>query len=1004
MKNTKQTIHLDLTALSKRLNKSQGQEYWRSLDELVGDEEFQAKLAREFPVHASEWRDPVSRRNFLKLMGASLALASLTGCDGFAIRQPQEKIVPYVRYPSAGMVLGKPLYFATAMPFGGYGLGLLAESHEGRPIKVDGNPDHPATLGSSDAFAQSSILDMYDPDRSQSVRQGTNQATWEAFAAAVGGALGEQRGAGGAGIRLLSGSVTSPTLASQIESFLAAFPQARWYHYEPISRDNARAGAQLAFGAAADPLYRFDQAAVIVSLDADFLGPGPEQIVNGRRFIDGRRISASGQQEMNRLYVAESTLTNTGAMADHREPVRSTDVEGIARALAAGVGVAGATAPTGEQPGWLAAAVADLTAAGSRGLVLAGEHQPPAVHALAFAINARLGSIGAAVDFIDPVELQPEDGIESLRSLTQELNNNQVALLIVFGGSNPVYDAPADLKFAEAYAKARLTVHHGLYANETAAASAWHVPDQHYLESWGDIRAFDGTATVIQPLIQPLYGGRSAIDLLNTLNGQTASAYDTVRAFWQGQGSFGSTFEVGWQQALNDGVIPNSAAAPRQVAFGGTLPPAAAAPAEGLEVVFRPDPSTWDGRFTNNGWLQELPRPVSKLVWDNVAALSPETAKALGVTQNGDRIDIQVSGLTVNAPVWIQPGHADNSISVTLGYGRTSAGRVGNGVGFNSYAIRSSAAPWIATGATVTKTGSGYQLVSTQDHFSLDGRDIVRVGDIEEFRKDPGYLAKAIYQEHYGKDKPDYQSIFPDYDYSKVNKWGMVISLQACIGCNACVVACQAENNIPIVGKEEVRKGREMHWIRIDRYHTGDLRNPATLFQPLPCMQCEQAPCEVVCPVAATVHDAEGLNNMTYNRCVGTKYCSNNCPYKVRRFNFLQYVDQVTPSLKLQRNPDVTVRVRGVMEKCTYCTHRITKARTDADRENRTIAEGEVQTACQQACPTGAIVFGDLNDANSQVAKNRAEPHNYTLLDELQTKPRTSYLARMRNHNPELAG
>jgi molybdopterin-containing oxidoreductase family iron-sulfur binding subunit len=1007
MKNTKQTIHLDLSALTRRLTKSQGQEYWRSLDELVGDEEFQARLAREFPVHAAEWRDPVSRRNFLKIMGASLALASLTGCDGFALRQPQEKIVPYVRYPDAGLVLGKPLFFATAMPFNGYGLGVLAESREGRPIKVDGNPDHPATLGSSDPFIQASILEMYDPDRSQQVLQKGSKSTWEEFVKAATAALQAQAGAGGAGVRLLSGSVTSPTLTAQIQALLNTFPQARWYRYEPAGHDTLRAGAQQAFGSPVEPVYRFDQASVVVSLDADFLGPGPHQVRYARTFTNGRRI-AKDRAEMNRLYVAESTLTTTGAMADHREPVRASDIEGLARALAAGLDVAGVT---GTPPAdaalakWLSAAVADLRAAGSKALVIAGDHQPASVHALAFAINQALRSVDTTLVLIDPVEPQPQQSFDSLRTLAQELSSGQVQVLLVFGGSNPVYSAPADLKFGEAYAKAALKIHHGLYADETAALSDWHVPDQHYLESWGDIRAFDGTASIIQPLIQPLYNGKSAIDLFNALAGSTVSAYETVRAHWSAQPSFGSAFEEGWQKALNDGIVPNSAAAPRPVTLAaGAVGQAAAAPAgDALEIVFRPDPSTWDGRFANNGWLQELPRPISKLVWDNVAHISPNTAKALGL-QNGDLVRLEANGLALeNVPVWIHPGNADNSITLTLGYGR-AVGRVAKDKGVNTYALRSSTAPWIATGAKLTKTGGGYTLASTQDHFSMVGRDLVRVGVIEEFRKDPAYLAKEIEAERVGHGEGEGEhetSLFPDPPVPQAeNKWGMVINLQTCIGCNTCTIACQAENNIPIVGKSEVVKGREMHWIRVDRYHTGSLVNPGTYFQPLPCMQCEKAPCEVVCPVAATVHDSEGLNNMTYNRCVGTKYCSNNCPYKVRRFNFLQYVDQESPSLKLMRNPDVTVRVRGVMEKCTYCTQRITKARIEADRENRAIREGEVLTACQQACPTGAITFGNLNDPNSQVAKDRAQPHNYTLLDELQTLPRTSYLARMRNPNP----
>jgi MoCo/4Fe-4S cofactor protein with predicted Tat translocation signal len=981
---------LDLAAVRARLAGQTGRRYWRSLEELAGTAEFEELLHREFPRYAAFWHEALDRRQFLRLMGASLALAGLTACGA----QAREKIVPYIHQPE-NMVPGKPLYFATAMTLGGFASGLLVESNEGRPTKVEGNPDHPANRGGgTDLFAQASVLTLYDPDRSQAVTNNGRVTSWDAFVAALRPVLAGQRASGGAGLRILTETVTSPTLAAQLQALLKAFPNAHWGQYEPVNRDNALAGARLAFGDAATPVYHFDRAAVVLALDADFLAWGPGRVRYARDFIDGRR-ARQVKQSMNRLYAVEPMPTLAGVLADHRLALRASDIAAFTRALAKQLGVddglGDAPAPAGVPANWLAALTRDLQSHRGGSLVVAGERQPPFVHALAHAINGALGNAGQTVTYIAPVEADPAAQGDALRALVDDLNAGKVEALLVLGG-NPIYTAPADLDLAGALPKANLRAHLGLYADETAALCQWHVPAAHELEVWGDARAYDGTASIIQPLIAPLYNGKTAHELLALLLDQpNATSYQLVRQYWQGQHQ-DADFEEFWRKSVHDGIVAGTAAAPKQVSVRPGFAQGSASPAAGagLEINFRPDPTIWDGRFANNGWLQETPKPLTKLTWDNAAHISPATAARLGLA-TADIVELRYQGRSVRAPVWVLPGHADDAVTVTLGYGRTMAGRVGTGAGFNAYLLRTTAAPWFGASLELVKAGGSMELATTQNSHSMEGRDLVHSGTLAQFRQNPSFL-------HNEGAKP---SLYPPRHYDGY-AWGMSIDLNACIGCNACMVACQAENNIPIVGKDQVQNGREMHWIRIDRYYSGDLAQPTTYFEPVPCMQCENAPCELVCPVGATVHDSEGLNVMVYNRCVGTRYCSNNCPYKVRRFNFLQWVDKETPTLKLQRNPEVTVRERGVMEKCTYCTQRITAARITAQNENRQVRDGEILTACQQACPTGAIVFGDINDAQSQVSALKAEPLNYTLLDELNTRPRTTYLARLRNPNPEL--
>ncbi len=994
--------NIDIESIRSQLSATSGKQYWRSLEELAQTEAFEEYLHREFPSQAAEWTDPVGRRKFLKLMGASLALAGLTACT----RQPTEQIAPYVRQPD-DITPGLPLFFATAMTMGGAATGLLVESHEGRPTKVEGNPDHPASLGAASLFAQASILSLYDPDRSQTVSYIGDERPYSALLGAIQREMVAQKGIGGAGLRLLTETVTSPTLAAQIKSLLAEYPRAKWHQYDPAGRDNAREGARLAFGQPVNTVYRFDKADVILALDADFLTQGHASVRYARDFASKRKLT-NGNNEMNRLYAVECTPSATGAKADHRLPLKPSDMAGFARALAAGLGLqTGQSAPPTSHAKWIEEAVRELKDARAKSIVIAGDYQPPAVHALAHAINSALGNVGQTVFYTDPIEANAVDSVASIKELVDDMKSGAVDVLLILGG-NPVYDAPADLNFKDTLKEhVRLRIHSSLHYDETSEWCQWHVPEAHFLESWSDARAFDGTASIVQPLIAPLYNGKTQHEILAAFSDQPErTSYQIVRQHWRAQlGGSDQEFEKRWRRALHDGIIANTALAEKTIAlrpdwFTGATPSQAS---EKYEIIFRPDPTIFDGRFANNGWLQELPKPFTALTWDNAALISPATARALGVeakpgVKGGDwitdQIEIQYQGRAVIAPVFISPGQADDCITLHLGYGRTRAGRVGNGAGFNAYAIRASDAQWSGAGAQVRKTSETFTLATTQLHHLMEGRDIVRSGSLEHYHKHPD-LAPGEHKNH---------KVLPLYEPQKYEgyAWGMAIDLNSCTGCSACVIACQSENNIPVVGKEQVERSREMHWLRVDTYFKGDESNPETFFQPVPCQQCEDAPCEVVCPVAATVHSAEGLNDMVYNRCVGTRYCSNNCPYKVRRFNYLLFQDFETPHLKLGRNPEVTVRSRGVMEKCTYCVQRIQMAKITAEKEDREVRDGEIKTACQQTCPTEAIVFGNIKDPASRVAKIKQEPRNYSLLAELNTNPRTSYLGAVRNTNDKL--
>ncbi|MGI8786169.1 MAG: TAT-variant-translocated molybdopterin oxidoreductase [Pyrinomonadaceae bacterium] len=1058
--------------LRDKILRKSGKDYWRSVEEFADTPEFEEFVKEEYPQSAEEWEDGLSRRNFIKVMGASLALAGLSGC----VIQPAEKIVPYVRQPEE-LVPGKPLFYATAMTLGGEATGLLAKSNEGRPTKIEGNPDHPQSLGATDARAQASLLDLYDPDRSQEITYRGNPTTWQNFMTALRAKVDENRVDGGAGIRFLTETVTSPTLVAQMKQILTELPNARWYQYEPINSDNALAGAKMAFGTTAKPIYKYDQATRVLSLDKDIFSDFNVRYIKD---YNKARVFSEEKKEINRLYTIETTLSLTGAKSDHRLAVKPSQMPEIAKAVAAALGVGGATSTYAENSQWINAMAKDLKANAGKSIIVAGDNQPRVVHALAYAMNNALGNVGKTVTYVEPFQpfadvLQ----IDQLRQLIKEIDGGAVKMLVILGG-NPVYNTPADLKLnAERMNKIPFRAHLGRYFDETGELCQWHVAEKHYLESWSDARAFDGTASIVQPLIMPLYDGKNIHEVAQIFfkENYDKKDFDIIREHWQQQGFSGApkmmattaatnqtapttasntaqnrvgtspataiaaqtgsstqppnttgaskNFDDTWRKVVHNGFIPNTAAAAKTVSVGGgfmSQPSTPATNSGNLEITILPDPSVYDGRFTNNGWMQELPNPLTKITWENVALISPRTAQRLGINQSSDpeefnggsqgisfintkggnsfselvRLKMNGAEIAKDVPMWIAPGQPDDVVTIYLGYGRTRAGRIGTDLGYNAYDVRRSDAMYFGAGE-VTKTGGQTSIASTQIHFNMEGRDILRVWDIESVEP-LAEESKEKEKEEGGYDK----SMYPRYEYAG-NKWGMTIDLNSCVGCNACVLACQSENNIPVVGKEQVERSREMHWLRVDTYYSGDVNSPdGTHFQPVLCQQCEVAPCEVVCPVHATVHSAEGLNDMVYNRCIGTRYCSNNCPYKVRRFNFLLYQDWNTPQYKLMRNPEVTIRSRGVMEKCTYCTQRIASARIEAEKDGRRVRDGEIVTACQSVCPADAIVFGDLNDPSSEVVKMKKDERNYILLNNLNTQPRTTYLASLKNQNKEM--
>ena len=985
--------------------------YWRHFDEYANGENIDEFVHREFPSQVNELLDPVSRRNFFKVMGASMMLAGLAGCA----RQPEEKIVPYVKPPEEA-IPGKPSYYATAMTLGGYGIGLVATSYEGRPTKLEGLKEHPSSLGSTDIYAQAALLDMYDPDRLDSVNYASQVSTWARFVKETTTKLAELDADEGAGLALLTETVTSPTLAWQIKKLLARYPKAAWHQWDAINIDNVRRGSKLAFGEVVNTIYDFAKAKVVVSLDSDFLNEGPARVRQSRDFAQSRDYDHNGGT-MSRLYVAESTPTLVGAQADHKVTVRYPEVETVARAIATKLGVPNAAPASKSVPStWVDAVVADLKDSKGEAIVIAGHSQPGIVHALAHAINEAVGAVAAkTVTYTESIEQNPIDQLDSLTELVGEMTKGNIKMLVMLGG-NPVFTAPGDSHFAQALEKVGVRVHLTGSENETTHLCHWAIPEAHFLEGWSDVRGHDGTVSIVQPLIQPLYNGKTAHEVLSIfLGNDTASAYDLIRESYLAQRG-PERFDDFWRANVGKGIIDGTQAAAKTVKVNTQFPAQEEVKQSGLDVVIRNDHNVLDGRFANNGWLQELPRPFTRITWDNVFLMHPDTAKANGL-KHEDIATLTVGSDAITGPVAIQFGHPKNAVTVQLGYGRDFVGNVGRGVGFNVNPIRTAKSPWFTTGATISGTGKTYILARTEEHWNIE-QSLKEQGEVAEHRhlirevvlaeyvkeKDNKKFALELGQEEPGRDftlnTPEEKEFAVDH------RWAMTIDLNRCTGCGVCTIACQAENNIAVVGKEQVRKGREMHWIRVDRYYKGDFDSEdiEVAHQPVPCMQCENAPCELVCPVGATQHSREGLNDMAYNRCIGTKYCANNCPYKVRRYNFFKFSDHTTPQLKMMRNPNVTVRSRGVMEKCTYCTQRINIARIDAKRDgNGIIPDGVVVPACQQACPSDAIAFGNLNDKESQVSKRRNGSRNYALVGDIGTRPRTTYLLKLKNTSTLLA-
>ena len=1028
--------------------------FWRSPAHLKGDPAFRDTHHPEFMPGADEAPSGATRRQFLQLAGASMALAGLTAC-----RRPAQKILPYVRKPEE-VIPGIPLFYATGMPFRGTLRGLLVESHEGRPTKVEGNPQHPNMHGTTSLFAQGSILNLYDPDRLRTVVRDGDVASWERFVAFC-----RAFAQSGQRLAVLCEETSSLTLELVRERLAAQYPNLRWVTYSAEGEDPAPIGMQQATGRPLRPFYRFTEAQVIVSLDADFLGPTDRNFVhNTRSFADSRRLT-SPEDELNRLYVVESMYSLTGGMADNRLRLRASDVPLFAQALAArfGAGSVEDDHPFADHP-YVVEMARDLRAAGARGVVLAGETQPPEVHALAMAINSALGSIGGPVLLLNTNEGPLPRQAVALRQLVADMRDGNVDALMIIG-CNPVYSAPAEMNFAEALEALPESIYLGPHLDETARHCRWVLPRAHYLEAWGDGRSYDGTITMIQPLIAPLYDdAHSEIEVLNTLaTGVDAAGYDLVRETWREL--IEGDFEDAWRNVLHAGFLPETQypAVNASVSAPSTLNLPALAPGA-LEVVYRLAPTVLDGSFANNAWHQELPAPTTKIVWDNVAIMSQQTADDLGVGVEYDAgrffvsvIELEVGGRNVPLPIWVVPGHPDNSITVSFGYGREilsprperkapfwdsdtytdvyGEGAIATGVGVNVAPLRSVTMERVSFGEGVQArpTGETYEIATRQEHGTMEGRSLFRIANLEEYRENPRFVEEReedppvpdetwedypmLWQEEHASD----DSSFKDSPYYR-NQWGMTIDLQTCTGCEACIMACNTENNVQVVGKDQVARGRSMLWLRVDRYFVAEEEykeaateryaadddvgplydSPQMVLQPVLCMHCENAPCEPVCPVYATLHSPDGLSEMVYNRCIGTRYCSNNCPYKVRRFNWYNWTKTLPIEVQMAQNPDVTVRSRGVMEKCTFCVQRIRDTQRRVQIEGRTIRDGEVQTACQQVCPADAIVFGDLNDPEARVSRMKENPRNYEMLAELNTQPRVSYLGRVRNPNPRL--
>jgi len=1002
------------------MSKQQQQTYWRSLNELANNDEYRKFVDREFPENASELKDGYSRRNFLQIMGASIALAGFAAC-----RKPVQKIVPQTRMPEY-QVSGQQVFYATSIPFLGYNTGLLIETNAGRPTKIEGNPDHPSSLGSTNTYQQAAILDLYDPDRSRSVKFNGEARSFQDFVTAT----GEQLNATSR-VVFIAEANSSPTLARLKTEALAKFPNASWVVYEPFGEENQLLGSKIAFGRKLRVSPELENAKVIISLDADFMGTGADNVRNIKAFTKGRRISSTNDS-INRLYVAEANYSLTGTNADHRLRIKSSDIKPFIFALAARLSgsISGLSAFSGYSNDfstheWISVLAEEISSNAGQTVLLAGADHDAETHAAVAAINFAAGNAGKTVHYLEVPGVDAEDQHQLFADVIEQMANGSVDAAILVG-TNPVYNAPKDLQVADALSKVPFTAHLANHTDETSKVCKWHVHRAHFLEYWGDGFDFNGVPSVIQPMIQPLFGGKSEIEFIGAIvRGQQIDA--TVEVQSTMASITGSASNSTWRTLLHDGFIsgfqfnePTLSLSNSFAEVVGQISSNLRTSGSDIEVTIKPNATLFDGRFSNNGWLVELPDPITKMTWDAVALVSPTTADSLGIRTRKfgdymyDTLRIEVNGRSVEMPAWVLPGHVDDAITVTTGYGRQGIGRVANGVGFDAWELYTTTTRLYGKSASVSTTGTKYELATTQDHHSMEGRPFVREASIGEYRDNPLFAAKMVYVPGRKEGEEFAINLFTEQTFPEHQpQWGMAIDLTTCIGCGVCTIACQAENNIPVIGKTEVRRGREMHWIRTDRYFSGDVNgNPQVVHQPIPCMQCELAPCEQVCPVAATTHSDDGLNQMTYNRCIGTRYCANNCPFKVRRFNFFNYpVEYLTKGddpevIQMAMNPDVSVRFRGVMEKCTYCVQRISRAKiqTKLDTGNSSKpADGTVKTACQQACPADAITFGDLTDKNSIVSRTKANERNYLLLEELNIRPRTSYLAKIRNPHGNLA-
>ncbi len=1006
------------------MGKEHQKTYWKSLNELANNEEYRKFAEREFPEDATELKDGISRRNFLQVMGASVALAGLASC-----RKPVEKILPHSRQPEF-KVTGESNYYATSMPFHGYTTGVLVNSYQGRPIKIEGNDLHPASAGKTNIHAQAEILSMYDQERSRYVRNNDEQSSWEDFV----DFCEEHFADTDRRIAFISEANHGPTYNRLKDEAQNRFTNADWVTFEPYGEENVLAGHEQALGQKLRRSNRFDRANVVVSLEDDFMNVADNNVQNIQRFSEARKID-SVEDELNRLYVVESNYSLTGSNADNRYRLKTTKLKSFTFALGARLSqdVSGLDAFSGYSDDsidsdWIEELAAELLDNRGSSILTAGSEHPPEVHAAVAAINVALDNAGETVEYISVPTVDEGDQNKRYREVVQAMQNGEYDTVVLIG-TNPSFNSYGDLDFNEALDQVDTSIHLGLHNDETGSRCNWHVNRAHFLETWGDGRSWEGQLSVIQPLIQPLFDGKSEVEFLAAVvHGEDEKGVDLVKESWDDV--LTEDFDNQWDTVLHDGLLEDTSYDLASVSLAGNfadeisqaLSDAPASSDSEIEFVLRPDPKIVDGRYANNGWLMELPDQMTKITWDNVALLSPQTARDIGIPDSRafgqtavPMLTIETDEGSVDLPAWVIPGHADNSITTYTGYGR-EIGKVAAGVGVNTFAVRSSEKPLVHSSVSVSASGEEYEIASTQDHHSMEGRPLVMEAPVAEYRQNPTFAddEAGIYE---GEIDPETGKPINLYDVDHFPEhepqWGMTIDLNSCIGCGVCTIACQAENNIPVIGKREVRRGREMHWIRTDRYFSGDEDgNPKVMHQPVPCMQCEQAPCEQVCPVVATTHSDDGLNQMTYNRCIGTRYCANNCPFKVRRFNFFNYAREFLAEgddpeiIQMAMNPDVTVRFRGVMEKCTYCVQRISRAKIET--KNKTgdsikPPDGSVVTACQQACPANAIEFGDLTDDQSKISQSKVKDRHYNLLEYLNIRPRTSYLAKIRNPNTNLA-